>query len=72
MGAYLSAVFAVRLGVFAVLGPLRFISLVVAFLIGLLFFGEPFSTWGFVGAALIVGSALWIVFRQARLDATCA
>lgn len=66
MGAYLSAVFAVRLGAFSVVGPLRFVSLVVAFLIGLLFFREPFSWLGFTGAVLIVGSALWIVFREAQ------
>ena len=63
-GAYLTAVFAVRLGTFAVIGPLRFISLVVAFAIGLLFFRDPFSWLGLWGAVLIVGSALWIVYRQ--------
>ncbi len=68
MGAYLSAVFAVRLGAFSVVGPLRFVSLVVAFLIGLFFFKEPFSWLGFTGAVLIVGSALWIVFREAQLN----
>lgn len=63
-GAYLSAVFAVRLGTFAVIGPLRFVSLVVAFAISLSFFGDPFSLIGLIGAMLIVGSALWIVYRQ--------
>ena len=67
-GAYLSAVFAVRLGVFAVVGPLRFVSLVVAFAIGILFFREPFSWMGFIGAVLIVGSAVWILLRQHRLQ----
>ena len=67
-GAYLTAVFAVRLGTFAVIGPLRFISLVVAFAIGLLFFKDPFSWRGLIGAVLIVGSALWIVYRQVQTD----
>ena len=69
MGAYLSAVFAVRLGIFAVVGPLRFVSLAVAFIFSLLVFREGFSLLGFAGAALIVGSAIWIVLRQAKLDA---
>ena len=68
MGAYLCAVFAVRLGAFSVVGPLRFVALVVAFLIGLFFFDEPFSRLGFLGAVLIVGSAVWIVLREARMS----
>jgi len=47
---------------------LRFISLVVAFLLVVFFFGEPFSWLGFTGAALIVGSALWILWRQHQLQ----
>lgn len=64
VGAYLSAVFAVRLGTFAVIGPLRFVSLVVAFGLGILLFGDPFSWLGLAGAILIVGSAVWIVLRE--------
>ena len=67
-GAYLTAVFAVRLGTFAVIGPLRFVSLVAAFLISLYFFGDDFRWLGLFGAILIVGSALWIVYRQVQID----
>ena len=68
MFAYVSAVFAIRLGVFAVVGPLRFVSLVVAFSLGIFLFQEPFSWIGFLGAVLIVGAAIWILLRQAQLD----
>ena len=67
-GAYLCAVFSVRLGIFAVIGPVRFISLAIAFFLGVTMFQEPFSWIGFGGAFLIVGSAIWIMLRQAHLD----
>ena len=68
MVAYITSVLAIRLGIFAVVGPLRFVSLVVAFMLGIFLFKEPFSWLGFAGAGLIVGSAIWIVLRQAKLD----
>ena len=69
MGAYLCAVFSVRLGVFAVIGPLRFVALAVSFFFAVTLFREPFDWLGFSGAVLIVGSAIWIMLRQASLDA---
>ena len=64
-GCFFSAV-----GHLAVIGPLRFVSLVVAFIISLQFFGDDFKWMGLIGALLIVGSALWIVYRQVQTGQT--
>lgn len=47
--------------------PIDYVKLVFATLIGFAFFGEWPDLWVFAGAAIIIGSTLYITRREARL-----
>jgi drug/metabolite transporter (DMT)-like permease len=64
---YLTIVKAMRVGDIASVAPFRYTALLWAILLGWLFFGTlpDAATW--IGAALIVGSGLFTLAREARL-----
>jgi drug/metabolite transporter (DMT)-like permease len=65
--AYGALTAAVRMGDLSVVAPFRFTRMVFALAIGVLLFGESPDAPMLVGAALIVGSGLYTIVREARL-----
>ncbi|MCH2077389.1 MAG: DMT family transporter [Rhodobacteraceae bacterium] len=51
------------------IAPFRYSRLVFALLIGALFFGETLSSWALLGSTLVIGSGLFVFWREARLAA---
>lgn len=66
---YYAIVGAMRLGEVAVVTPFRYSRLIFAIIIGMTVFGERPDTPTLAGAALIVGSGLYTLLREARLHA---
>ncbi|SDI05017.1 DMT family transporter [Lutimaribacter saemankumensis] len=64
---YYSIVAAMRLGEVAVVTPFRYSRLIFAIIIGVTVFGERPDSLTLTGAALIVGSGLYTLLREARL-----
>ncbi len=64
VGGYLLTVMAVRTGELAVVTPYRYTALVWALVLGLALFGEWPDWVTATGAALIVGSGLFTLYRQ--------
>ncbi len=58
---------ALRMADASVLAPISYVRLVFAVLSGVLLFGEGLDGWVGLGALLIVGSALYITHREARV-----
>ncbi|MDH3265302.1 MAG: DMT family transporter, partial [Paracoccaceae bacterium] len=58
---------AVRMGDLSVVAPFRYTRIIFALALGLLLFGERPDTPMLIGAALIVGSGLYTLLREARL-----
>jgi drug/metabolite transporter (DMT)-like permease len=63
---------ALRLAEASFVAPLGYTRLVFATLGAVLLFGEAPDAWLFAGAALIIGSAVYITRREARLSAAAA
>lgn len=57
---------AYRLGEAAVVAPMQYSQLIWAVLYGSLFFGEQVDTTTLIGAALIIASGIYIVWRESR------
>lgn len=55
---------ALRLGEAVVIGPIEYTKLIYATLIGYLVFAEVPDAWTLTGAAIIIGSALYILYRE--------
>ena len=51
------------------IAPFRYSRLVFALIIGAIFFGEALSTWALIGSALVIGSGLFVFWREARINA---
>lgn len=66
VGGYLLTVMAVRCGEMAVVTPFRYTGLVWALVLGLVLFGEWPDALTFAGAALIVASGLFTLYRERR------
>lgn len=64
---YAALTAAVRMGDLSVVAPFRYTRIVFALALGLLLFGERPDAPMLVGAALIVGSGLYTLVREARL-----
>lgn len=64
---YYSIVAAMRLGEVAVVTPFRYSRLIFAIIIGVTVFGERPDSLTLTGAALIVGSGLYTLLREAHL-----
>lgn len=67
--AYYAIVAATRLGDIAIVAPFRYSRLVFALIIGVLAFGERPDMLTLLGAAIIVGSGIYTLLREARLRA---
>ena len=64
---YLSAIMTVRAGDVSFSAPFRYVSLVVAVILGYVVFGEFPDLWTWIGAGLIVGAGLFVAWREVRL-----
>ena len=49
------------------MNPIDYMQIILAALLGFLFFSEIPSVWTGVGALVIAASTLYILFREARL-----
>lgn len=65
--AYSLIVEATRIGEVAVTTPFRYTRLIFAMVLGLLFFGERPDTTTLIGAAIVIASGLYTLWREARL-----
>ena len=64
---YICSVAAMRVGQISFVAPFRYTSLLVAIVLGVLFFNEFPDTVTLVGAALVVATGLFTLWREARL-----
>lgn len=65
---YFTAIMTMRIGDVSFSAPFRYVSLVVAVILGYVIFGEFPDLWTWVGAGMIVGAGLFVIWREARLD----
>ncbi len=65
--AYYAIIAALRMGDIAVITPFRYSRLLFAAAIGMAVFGERPDALTWLGAALIIGSGLYTILREARL-----
>jgi drug/metabolite transporter (DMT)-like permease len=61
---YYMIVAAMRVGDVAVVTPYRYIRLVFAMMVGVLAFGEVLDFYTLLGAAIIIGSGLFTIYRE--------
>ncbi len=61
---------AFSIGEATVMNPIDYIQIILAAAFGFLFFSEVPSIWTGVGAVVIVGSTLYILFREAKVKDT--
>lgn len=64
---YMSAVATMRVGEISFVAPFRYVSLVVAILLGLIVFGEWPDPWTWAGAGLIVTAGIYSIWREGQL-----
>lgn len=64
---YYAITAAMRVGEVAAVTPFRYTRLLFALVIGTVVFGERPDTLTLVGAAIVIGSGLYTLFREARL-----
>lgn len=67
IGAYYSIVAAMRLGEISFVSPFRYARILFALVIGVSVFGERPDTMTLTGAAIIVGSGLYTLWREQRV-----
>ena len=67
IGGYIMLVTATRLGAAAALAPFRYARLVFALILALIVFGERPDALTLTGAAIIVGSGAYAMWRETRL-----
>ncbi|OCX59698.1 hypothetical protein BFP70_18395 [Thioclava sp. SK-1] len=70
MVGYLGVVAAMRIGDIAVISPVRYVSLVIALILGFVFFQEVPGPLTLVGAAIVVATGLFTFFRESRSGGT--
>lgn len=63
---YYAIVAAMRIGEIPVVTPFRYVRLVFAMIIGVLVFDEVLDFWTLLGAAIIIGSGMFTIYREAR------
>ncbi|MDF2139929.1 DMT family transporter [Paenirhodobacter sp. CAU 1674] len=66
-GGYYALIAAMRLGEVSVITPFRYTRLIFALIIGWAVFSESVDRYTLIGGAVIVGSGLYTLWRQARL-----
>ena len=67
---YFGVTAAMRVGDIAVVTPFRYSRIVFALILAALVFGERPDALTYLGAAIIVGSGLYTIWREARLNAS--
>lgn len=66
LAGYQTAILAMRTGDIAFVAPMRYLSLIFAGLLGLVFFGETPNRWTIFGAAIVIASGLYTFYRESR------
>ncbi|MGJ8623419.1 MAG: DMT family transporter [Yoonia sp.] len=66
MAGYICAVSGMRLGDISFVAPFRYTSLLVALILGLVLFNEWPDFWTMVGAAIVVGTGLFTLYRERK------
>ena len=64
---YFTAILTMRVGDVSFSAPFRYVSLVVAVILGYAVFGEFPDLWTWIGAGLIIGAGLFVAWREAAL-----
>lgn len=64
MAGYITAVAGMRLGDIGFVAPFRYTSLIVALILGLVFFNEWPDFWTMVGAGIVVATGLFTIYRE--------
>jgi len=67
VGGYLTSIMVMRVGEVSFIAPFRYTGLIWALLLGWLVFGEWPAPITLVGAAIVVGSGLFMLYREAKL-----
>ena len=67
VAAYYAIVAAMRVGDVAVVTPFRYTRIVFALILGVAVFDETVDGWMLAGAAIVIGSGLYTLLREARL-----
>lgn len=62
---YLASILTMRVGEVSFVTPFRYASLIVAVVLGYLVFDEFPDLWTWLGAALIVGAGIFVIWREA-------
>jgi len=66
IGGYLFAIMVMRVGEISFVAPFRYTGLIWALVLGWLAFGEWPSTITLIGAAIVAGSGIFTIIREAR------
>lgn len=64
---YITSVSAMRVGEIGFVAPFRYFSLLIAIILGMVFFDEVPDSLTLLGAGIIVGSGLYTLWRERRL-----
>ncbi|MDR9395655.1 DMT family transporter [Roseovarius sp. SYSU LYC5161] len=67
VGGYLFSIMVMRVGEIGVIAPFRYTGLIWALVLGLVVFGEWPDPVTLLGAAIVVGSGLFTLYREIRL-----
>jgi S-adenosylmethionine uptake transporter len=67
MMGYLLSIMVMRVGDIGFVAPFRYTSLVVALIVGFVFFAEWPDTLTLVGAAIVVATGIFTLYREARV-----
>ncbi|MEL7461233.1 MAG: DMT family transporter [Pseudomonadota bacterium] len=67
LGAYIFSVLMMRVGEVSFVVPFRYSSLVAALILGLLVFGEWPDAITLLGSAIVVGTGLYMLYREVKL-----
>ncbi|MBR9764741.1 MAG: DMT family transporter [Rhodobacteraceae bacterium] len=68
--SYVSIIQAMRMGEISFVSPFRYTSLLFALVLGLVFFGEWPEPLTLIGAAIVVASGLFMLYREHKLGVT--
>lgn len=64
---YVFSILTIRTGEVSFVAPFRYWSLITAIILGYLMFGELPDFWTIVGATLVVGAGLFVIWREAHV-----
>jgi S-adenosylmethionine uptake transporter len=68
IGGYLFSIMVMRVGEIAFVAPFRYTSLIWALLLGWVIFGDWPQTITLIGAAIVVASGLFTLYREAQVS----